>query len=173
MFLYQIIPSTTSFSTSASVPYEILQGQGSLQAPRGSQHCPGTGRCSSMWSSLFREEFAGSATADSATSASGVWNPCTGEGWQELRGEWAPGAAGTPGMGQDTGNAIGWQWALHLLCQPARETCRERKLLVCSSRNSSSSFIFIHLPGATSPVLKDTELLSTEAADPGLESAFP
>lgn len=35
MFLYQIIPSTTSFSTSVSVPYEMLQGQGSLQAPRG------------------------------------------------------------------------------------------------------------------------------------------
>lgn len=125
-----------------------------LSRLQGEQHCPGRGRCSSTWSSLFREEFAGSAT-----SASGVWNACTGEGWQELEGEWAPGAAGTPGMGQDTGNATGWQWALNLLCQPVRETCRERKCLVCSSRNSSSSFIFLHLPGATSPMLKDTELL--------------
>lgn len=67
----------------------------------------------------LQEEFAGS----------GVWNPCIGEGWQELEGEWTPGAAGTPGMGQDTGNATGWQWALNLLCQPVRETCRERKFL--------------------------------------------
>lgn len=147
MFLYQTIPSTTSFSTSVSLPQEMLQGQGSLQAPRGAAlprqremqfHVEQGGIC---WLShlCFR----------------GL--ECLHRGG--LEGEWAPGAAGTPGMGQDTGNATGWQWALNLLCQPVRETCRERKFLVCSSRNSSSSFIFLHLPGATSPMLKDTELL--------------
>jgi len=73
------------------------QGQGSHEAPTGASKLPrprethlfGAG----LGSSLFKEEFAGRAAADSATSASVFWNPCTWEGWQELKGEQAPGVA--------------------------------------------------------------------------------
>lgn len=95
----------------------MLQGQGSLQAPRG--------------------DSIAQAEADAVPASSGrnllaqpplLQEFGIPEGWQELEGEQAPGVVGTPGMGQDPGNATGWQWALNLLCQPGRETCREEIL---------------------------------------------
>lgn len=87
----------TPFSTSVFFPYQMLHGQGSPEAPTGASKLPRPKEihlfCVGLGSSLFKKEFAGIAAADSATSASVFWNPCTREGWQELKGEQAPGAA--------------------------------------------------------------------------------
>lgn len=84
LFRYRTIANMTPFSKSVSSPYQMLHGRGSLEALRGASKLPRPDEMrllhAGQGSSLFKEEFAGTAAADSAISASGLWNACAGEG---------------------------------------------------------------------------------------------
>lgn len=98
------------------------QGRGSLEVPIGASKpprpketqffCAGTGR------SLLEKEFAGTAAADPATSASALWNPRRRERGEELKG-----APAEPG-----GRQIG-SGSPRLLLQPARKNTQKEERL--------------------------------------------